>query len=163
MLLDKLYLLCDFGTCTKLCKCITKYPPPTQRHTEQEIWKKVSCFFSAQNEVVKRHPIHQLPKGGTRNALSTQRNLYCAAQPAAVCGCRRCLSKWRKAVLWIRPASEALPGKAMCDNAKRNKKGVFSWYISWIHPFFMFFSIYLLANFKKSRTFAMWLWNQILS
>ena len=28
MLLDKLYLLCDFGTCTKLCKCITKYPPP---------------------------------------------------------------------------------------------------------------------------------------
>lgn len=24
-------------------------------------------------------------------------------------------------------------------------------------PFFMFFSIYLLANIKKSRTFAMWL------
>ena len=90
----------------------TKYPPPTQRHTEQEIWKKVSCFFSAQNEVVKRPPIHQLPKGGTRKALSTQRNHYCSAQPATVCGCRRCLSKWRKAVLWIRPASEALPGKA---------------------------------------------------
>ncbi len=34
--------------------------------------RKVSCFFSAQNEVVKHHPIHQLPKGGTRNALSTQ-------------------------------------------------------------------------------------------
>ena len=31
--------------------------------------KKVSCFFSAQNEVVKRHPIRQLPKGVIRNAL----------------------------------------------------------------------------------------------
>ena len=30
--------------------------------------KKVSCFFSAQNEVVKRHPIHQLPKGGDGTA-----------------------------------------------------------------------------------------------
>ena len=28
--------------------------------------QKVSCFFSAQNEAVKRHPMHQLPKGGTQ-------------------------------------------------------------------------------------------------
>mgnify|MGYP000588635284 CR=1 FL=1 len=44
----------------------------------------------------------------------------------------------------------------VCDNAKRNKRGVFLIYIM-NSPFFMFFSIYLLANFKKSRTFAMWL------
>ena len=34
-----------------------------------------------------------------RNALPTQRNHDCSAQPAAVCGCRRCLPKRRKAVL----------------------------------------------------------------
>ncbi|WP_207659899.1 hypothetical protein, partial [Clostridium sp. AM34-11AC] len=34
--------------------------------------KKVACFFSAQNEVAKRHPIHRLPKGVIRNALSAQ-------------------------------------------------------------------------------------------
>ncbi len=28
--------------------------------------------------------------------LSTQRNHDCAAQPATVCGCRRCLPEWRK-------------------------------------------------------------------
>ena len=31
--------------------------------------KKVSCFFSAQNEVEKRHPINQLLKGWTRNTV----------------------------------------------------------------------------------------------
>ena len=30
--------------------------------------KKVACFFSAQNEVAKRHPIRQSQKGVTRNA-----------------------------------------------------------------------------------------------
>ena len=39
---------------------------------------KVSCFFSAHNEVVKRHPIRQSQKGVTRNALSEQRHFYCA-------------------------------------------------------------------------------------
>ena len=52
--------------------------------------EKGLLLFFAQNEVEKRHPIHQLPKGGTRNALSTQRNHDCAAKPTAVCGCRRC-------------------------------------------------------------------------
>ena len=61
--------------------------------------EKVSCFFSAQGGVAKRHPISQSQEGGTRNALSTQRNFYCAAQPAAVCCCRRCLPERRKAVL----------------------------------------------------------------
>ena len=61
--------------------------------------EKGLLLFSAQNEVVKRHLIHQLPKGVIRNALSTQRNHDCSAQPAAVCGCRRCLPKRRKAVL----------------------------------------------------------------
>ena len=43
--------------------------------------------------MAKRPLIRHLQKGAIRNALPTQRNFYCAAQPAAVCGCRRCLSE----------------------------------------------------------------------
>ncbi len=50
----------------------TKYPPAHTAAHQAGNLKKVACFFSAQNEVVKRHTIHQLPKGGTRNALSAQ-------------------------------------------------------------------------------------------
>ena len=48
MLLDKLYLLCDFGTCTKLCKCITKYPPPPAAQQAGNL-KRYPAFSMSKN------------------------------------------------------------------------------------------------------------------
>lgn len=45
--------------------------------------EKGLLLFSVQNEVVKRHTTHESQKGVTRNALYTQRNHDCAAQPVS--------------------------------------------------------------------------------
>ena len=76
------------STCPELLQLNTRRPHSGTPSRKSE---KGLLLFSAQNEVVKRHPIRQLPKGVTRNALPTQRNHDCAAKSAAVCGCRRCL------------------------------------------------------------------------
>ena len=45
------------STCPELLQLNTRRPHSGTPSRKSE--KKVSCFFSAQNEVVKRHPIHQ--------------------------------------------------------------------------------------------------------
>ena len=69
MLLDKLYLLCDFGTCTKLCKCITKYPPPPAAQQAGNL-KRYPAFSMSKNS---NRNIHYLE--ATCHSSITKRNI----------------------------------------------------------------------------------------